>query len=1050
VGKGAREVIRRTSKLLLEFLALVVAGITVIAVLVGFRLASGPVQLDFLTPHIEQALSAPDGSYRVRLDRTVLIWGGWERTIDLRARGVRMIGADGAERASVPELSLRLSLRAMIRGLFAPASLELIGPKFAIMQTEKGDFRLGAGRDAGDGGGIQDSTADMVEQLLGGLLKPPNPSDALGYLTSVSILGADMTFEDRRHGLSWRGLPVNVTLFRDDIGIGGVASLDLDVGGVKAHFNVTGEYDSEQGTIDLEARFADTELVHFAGKAPVLRPLSALHAPVSGTVGLTIGLDGRLHGLRFDFTAQKGTVSLPGLYAKPLGFRKIRALGRIGDNFSNVAMEKMDVDFGGPILSMTGGVSRKDGAFAVTADAKLNNLAIGDLARYWPVSLAPHGRSWVEANIDEGRIDEVRLAVEARGKGTDIAAYEIGKLAGTFQFSGLAVYYFRPLPPVRNLSGTARFTGERLDFTIAKGEHEGLSVDEGTVHLTGLDLEDQHLQVETVFRGPLRNALKVLDHPRLDYISGLGISPGMVDGKTAIRLVAQFPLFRDLRFDQVAIAAAANMRQVRLPRAFAGLDLSDGALTLQLDQSLMKVKGDVRLAGVPAKLAWTENFGQGAGFRRRYRVRMTADEQARVRTGFDFGARLRGPVAADLIFTEIDDKTSELSLALNLKRAAIALPEIGWSKAAGKDGLARLSISFSQGGMARVKDFTITAGDLKATGNAILSPSGREIKSIHFTRLVFAKNDISANLAAAPGGGYEIDIKGLVIDAEPYIGLDDDARGPPLKLVFDVKRLRLGAGRHLSAVSGTLIHDGEKSRSLILDARLGKGKRFRVRLKPEGKGRKLLIQSDDAGGTFRAFDIMENVVGGQLQVKATYDDSLPDRPLKGRVLVNEYRLTKAPVLAELLTVASVTGIPDLLSGPGIGFSRLVAPFTLTGDIVEFKEARTHGSALGFTADGKINLKRDELDLRGTIVPAYSVNAIIGNIPVLGTFLTGAKGGGVFAATYQMTGPLEAPKISVNPLAALTPGFLRNLFGIFEGGPRDPVDPEDVMEEIGND
>ena len=1042
--------IRRTSILLLEFLALVVAGITVIAVLVGLRLASGPLQLDFLTPHIEQALSASDGSYKIRLDRTVLIWGGWERTLDLRARGVRMIGADGAERASVPELSLRLSLRAMMRGLLAPASLELIGPKFAITRTEKGDFRLGAGGDAGDGGGGEDSTADMLGQLVAGLLKPPNLSDALGYLTSVSILGADITFEDRRHGLSWRGLPVDLTMFRDDIGIGVVASLDLDIGGTKAHFNLTGEYDSEQGTIDIEARFADAEWARFAGKTPVLRPLSALHAPVSGTVGLTIGLDGRIQDLRFDITAKKGTVSLPGLYAKPLGFRKIRTIGRIEGNFSKLTMEKLEVDFGGPILSITGGVRRKDGAFAVTADAKLNNLPIGDLVRYWPVSLAPYGRDWVEANIDEGLIDEFRLSIEARGAGADIAAYEIGKLAGTFQFSGMSVTYFRPLPPVTNLGGTARFTGERLDFTIAKGEHEGLSVDEGTVHITGLDLEDQHLEVEAVFRGPLGNALKILDHPRLDYISGLGISPGMVDGKSAIRLVAQFPLFRDLRFDQVGIAAAANLREVRLPRAFGGLDLSDGTLTLQLDKLVMKVKGDVRLAGVPAKLAWTENFDQGAGFRRRYEVQMTADDQVRARTGLDLGARLRGPVAADLIFTEIDDKISDLSLALDLSRAAISLPEIGWSKAPGEDGLARLSVSFIQGGAVTVRDFTITAGDLKATGNAVLAAGGMGIKRLHFTRLAFANNDISATLTAAPGGGYEINIKGLVLDAEPYIGLDKGDGLPPLKLVFDLKRLRLGAGRHLSDVSGTLIHDGEISRSLFLRAGLGKGKRFRVRLRPEGKGRELLIQSDDAGSTFRAFDITNNVMGGRLQVKATYDDSLPDRPLKGRVLINGYRLTKAPVLAELLAVASVTGIPDLLSGPGIGFSRFVAPFTLTGDIVEFKDARTYGSALGFTAEGKINLKRQELDMRGTIVPAYSVNSIIGNIPILGTILTGAKGGGVFAATYKMTGPLEDPKISINPLAALTPGFLRNLFGIFDGGPRDPVDPEDVIEEIDND
>jgi hypothetical protein len=37
---------------------------------------------------------------------------------------------------------------------------------------------------------------------------------------------------------------------------------------------------------------------------------------------------------------------------------------------------------------------------------------------------------------------------------------------------------------------------------------------------------------------------------------------------------------------------------------------------------------------------------------------------------------------------------------------------------------------------------------------------------------------------------------------------------------------------------------------------------------------------------------------------------------------------------------------------------------------------------------------------------------------------------VFAASYTLAGPLENPDVSVNPLTALTPGFLRGLFGIF--------------------
>ena len=61
------------------------------------------------------------------------------------------------------------------------------------------------------------------------------------------------------------------------------------------------------------------------------------------------------------------------------------------------------------------------------------------------------------------------------------------------------------------------------------------------------------------------------------------------------------------------------------------------------------------------------------------------------------------------------------------------------------------------------------------------------------------------------------------------------------------------------------------------------------------------------------------------------------------------------------------------------------------------------------------------------------NSVAGRIPVLGDLLTGGEeGGGVFAANYTATGPVESPDISVNPLSALAPGFLRNLFGILEG------------------
>jgi hypothetical protein len=74
-----------------------------------------------------------------------------------------------------------------------------------------------------------------------------------------------------------------------------------------------------------------------------------------------------------------------------------------------------------------------------------------------------------------------------------------------------------------------------------------------------------------------------------------------------------------------------------------------------------------------------------------------------------------------------------------------------------------------------------------------------------------------------------------------------------------------------------------------------------------------------------------------------------------------------------------------------------------------------------------------VEVEGTLVPAYFFNQLLGNIPLLGRLFSPERGGGVFAATYRVQGPLSDPTVTVNPLAALTPGFLRGIFGDGGGG-----------------
>jgi hypothetical protein len=75
----------------------------------------------------------------------------------------------------------------------------------------------------------------------------------------------------------------------------------------------------------------------------------------------------------------------------------------------------------------------------------------------------------------------------------------------------------------------------------------------------------------------------------------------------------------------------------------------------------------------------------------------------------------------------------------------------------------------------------------------------------------------------------------------------------------------------------------------------------------------------------------------------------------------------------------------------------------------------------------VDMNSGRANLHGTLVPFSMFNRILGSIPLIGDILTGGDGGGVLAVAYDIKGSLADPKIDVNPVSLLTPGFLRNLF-----------------------
>jgi AsmA-like C-terminal region len=90
-----------------------------------------------------------------------------------------------------------------------------------------------------------------------------------------------------------------------------------------------------------------------------------------------------------------------------------------------------------------------------------------------------------------------------------------------------------------------------------------------------------------------------------------------------------------------------------------------------------------------------------------------------------------------------------------------------------------------------------------------------------------------------------------------------------------------------------------------------------------------------------------------------------------------------------------------------------------------------GTEIGATVEGSVDFARDYVNLKGTFVPAYALNNMFPNIPLIGPLLGGGTNEGLFAVNYRVSGAASAPVVSVNLLSAIAPGFLRQIFGAIE-------------------
>ncbi|MFZ0693230.1 MAG: AsmA-like C-terminal domain-containing protein, partial [Alphaproteobacteria bacterium] len=978
-----------------------------------------------------------------------------EHPLDIRLRGVHAINANGDMLASVPEMSVALSLRGMLHGVIAPTSFELYNPKVRVVRSADGNFKLGL-EDAGPGAG------DLATKVITDLIAPLNTSRTMGYLTAVEINDADLTLVDEKLNTTWHSPKADVKLRRDAKGISGQASLGLDLDGERAEIDADVSYDRDARKIDIGLSFANLSPARIAAKQDLGKEIEGFAVPLSGTVTASFDLDGDVEVLGFDVTGGPGKIALPAYYSEPLAISKLALRGRLEENLTRMVVDKAHAELAaitpsagpntgpnnassnGPSIDITGRMFRTGQDIAAQGEAVVANMPVDSLDRYWPVSIATDARSWIRGHIFHGMVPEARAVFAVEVPKGDFGAARLGSLAGTFQAEGLTVAYLPPMLPVENVSGRATFTGRELDIAVTGGTLKRIKIGEGKVVITGLDVKDQDAAIEMVLQGSLQDMMVVVSSDPIDAAKFMGFLPEDVGGEAGVRLSLRMPLLKDLRMADVELAAAANVKDGTIRRAALGQDLDSGDLLLKLDKNGMQEQGTIRLGGVPGTITASQSFSSAAPVHAHFEVAARPNDADLARFGFPVAPYIAGEIPMSLTYTVGQNGAADLQVSADLSRAAMAVKEFNWAKPKGTEGTGRFALSLANDKPTELRNFSVAAGNLTAGGNGLfaVSSSGKSsLQRLDVARLTFGRSDVAGNVVFGEGGAIQAQMRGPQVDASDYFSVKSnlkpkEQKPPPLRIDLAADTLWVGPDKKMRSATLTLDEVDDRWRTLDFQGTLdgpNAPSAFRVTIVPDGAVRKVTAAAGDAGTFLATFNVIDNMLGGQLSLTGTIDDAAPDHPFSGALLIKDYRVVRVPFLAKILTAASLTGIVNVLSGEGIGFTDLRMPMTVSNNVLTINDGRAYGADLGITAKGKLNIDTNNADIEGTVVPAYALNSILGNIPIVGDILTGGSGSGIFAVTYRMTGPIGDPKVDLNPLSALTPGVLRNIFGIFDSG-----------------
>ncbi|TAE34477.1 MAG: hypothetical protein EAY65_02305 [Alphaproteobacteria bacterium] len=777
------------------------------------------------------------------------------------------------------------------------------------------------------------------------------------------------------------------------------------------------------------------------------RLVAVLHSDLEG---LSMKIDGTIDGIikkNMRIKSLNAQLSSPDiLFAHPLYYPK-KPL-HLQDFSVNLAWDSvhraLNITHG--VVRPTKGATLEFQAWIARADEdahmqiNLTKFPVGEVKYIWPKNVAAEARRWVVRSIKDGVITKGKADIHIREDEPNLEAELLMR--------DMKVRYAKHLPEVRDGRGTAKFTQDNMHITIDEAHSlSGGVVRKGIVEIPSFSDRKRGVPmlITLPVAAPAQDVAMFMSEKHLNIAQKLSLRPDAASGAVEGMVKLGFPLEpADIApnthsFDYLDIEIDASLQDVSHMRVLSQWDIHQFNGTVHVDNQRVTLDGTLGLQGIPSTLVVSYDYSGARKHHAQYSIKaqLKDDQLPLLNIPIPKGI-VQGTTHLDA--TIASNPSQETTKArLDFTDATLNIPQIEWSKPLQQPA----TLEVTQQNYADRKELEkvhFSTKDAELSGRVTLAKDG----SIHHAaldRIHSPRMDIALEYYGDNPDQHRVRIHGERMYF--YVGKDKKAEvsasAQPWNLI-NPEHYVLGRDIEISLKELATNLDSmrdvrmriECSKTLCdsmnVQAHYGKGATAHAYLvRNDQQVRTVQGHVSDLGALARMFNLSSQIAGGGASFQGAYEGTT----LQGALTIKDVAIKELPALTNLLTLASLRGIGDTISGDGIAFDTIATNMTYDGTRFALTKGAAKGDALGIMLEGWIEpYGKARLDLSGTLIPSYTLNSLPARVPILGELLMGGENQGVFATRFSVRGAAHDPSVMINPLSMLTPGFLRNIFSVF--------------------